>query len=84
MTAFIRDFWDLNIFGVNSILQVLGLQKVASTYDVDLVMVKDALEKINPENCSAEQLLAFKYYVNIKRRRTEHAIQDYRFFKVCL
>lgn len=72
----------MNVFGVNMVVEVLRLPRLSSTYGLDLTMVKDASESINPDNWAEEQAIAIKYYGNVKRRRTDYAVQDHKITKI--
>lgn len=82
LTVIIRDFRAMNVFDVNMVLEALGLHKLSSTYDIDLTMLKDTLQHIDPSSCTEEQGIAMKYFDTVKQRRTEYTVQEHEYKKV--
>lgn len=78
LTFIIRDLRALNVFGLNTILEVIGMRKVVSTYDVNLQAVKEAFEALTEYDNTPEKVLAYKYYQNVKQRRSDNDIQDHK------
>lgn len=94
-----RDLFLLRLRSLNQFLDSIGMDKLASTYDIDLKAVKGHLEQLaDDKDCAMEPLdeesaddddnhlmdIAKRYYANVKRRTRDTAPKDFKFVDVSI